>query len=73
MRVRQDNPLSPLLFNLILDPVLQSLKAHEGGLPFGTQKLKILAFVDDLVLAAKDTTEALSMLHTLETVYINAG
>jgi hypothetical protein len=30
-RIRQSDPLSPILFNL----VLQSLKAHEGGLPFG--------------------------------------
>jgi hypothetical protein len=33
-RVRQSDPLSPILFNL----VLQSLKVHEGGLPFGLRR-----------------------------------
>jgi hypothetical protein len=63
--VRQGDPLSPLLFNLVLDPVLRSLDEHEEGSPFGSQRLKVLAFADDLVLVARTVEEAQSLLNKL--------
>jgi hypothetical protein len=53
--------LFPILFNLILNPVL-SLEEAEGGLCFGSQKLKLLTFASDLVLVAGSTNEAQIML-----------
>jgi hypothetical protein len=62
--VRQGDPSSPLLFNLVLDPVLRSLDEHEG-FQFGRQRLKVLAFADDLVLVARTMEEAQSLLNKL--------
>jgi hypothetical protein len=54
--------LSPLLFNLVLDPFLRSLDEHEGGFRIGSQRLKVLAFADDLVLVARTVEEAQFLL-----------
>ncbi|RWS26564.1 reverse transcriptase-like protein [Leptotrombidium deliense] len=49
--VKQGDPLSPLIFNMIVDNLMYSLPA-EVGLPVGAQKVNCLAFADDLVLVA---------------------
>ena len=49
--VRQEDPLSPVLFNSVIDLALR--KIDEGiGVGIGTNKLSCLAFADDLVLLA---------------------
>ena len=48
--VRQGDPLSPLLFNLAIDPLLNTLEAVGKGFSAAGVKLTTLAFADDLVL-----------------------
>ncbi|GLD71006.1 uncharacterized protein AKAME5_002232600 [Lates japonicus] len=48
--VKQGDPLSPLLFNLALDPLLYMLEDKGVGFKVGDQSLTALAFADDLVL-----------------------
>uniref|UniRef100_A0A4W6FV19 ribonuclease H n=1 Tax=Lates calcarifer TaxID=8187 RepID=A0A4W6FV19_LATCA len=48
--VKQGDPLSPLLFNLALDPLLYVLENKGVGFRVGGRSLTALAFADDLVL-----------------------
>uniref|UniRef100_A0A3B4AWH2 Reverse transcriptase domain-containing protein n=1 Tax=Periophthalmus magnuspinnatus TaxID=409849 RepID=A0A3B4AWH2_9GOBI len=49
--VKQGDPLSPLLFNLALDPLLYALSENGVGLEFGNdQVVTAMAYADDLVL-----------------------
>uniref|UniRef100_A0AAY4CRI0 Reverse transcriptase domain-containing protein n=1 Tax=Denticeps clupeoides TaxID=299321 RepID=A0AAY4CRI0_9TELE len=48
--VKQGNPMSPLLFNLAIDPLLATLETHGVGFQTEGGKIAALAFADDLVL-----------------------
>ncbi|NWW69462.1 PO21 protein, partial [Ifrita kowaldi] len=48
--VKHCDRMSPLLFNLVLDPLLCKLKAEGEGFHHGGFKLRAMAFADDLVL-----------------------
>jgi hypothetical protein len=52
--VKQGDSLSPILFNLALPKVIQSIKmVHSGIIKIGTQQLNVLAYADDIVLIGK--------------------
>jgi hypothetical protein len=59
--VKQGDPLSPLLFNLVLEPLLDQLNQMEG-VPFGDESISVIAFADDLFLFASDALKAQSLL-----------
>uniref|UniRef100_A0AAY4C4B0 Reverse transcriptase n=1 Tax=Denticeps clupeoides TaxID=299321 RepID=A0AAY4C4B0_9TELE len=48
--VKQGDPMSPLLFNLAIDPLLATLETHGVGFQTEGGKIAALAFADDLVL-----------------------
>ena len=48
--VKQGCPLSPLLFNLIIDELIEDLKKFKVGIEIGGKRICCMAFVDDLVL-----------------------
>ena len=50
--VRQGDPLSPFIFNLVIDGLLRSLPA-EVGISIGGKKINAAAFADDLFLVAE--------------------
>lgn len=50
--VKQGDPLSPLLFNLALDPLLRLLDVEGCGFVVGGHKVTSFAFADDLVLVS---------------------
>jgi len=50
--VKQGDPLSPLIFNMVIDRVLRALP-DSIGCPIGTRRTNALAFADDLVLCAQ--------------------
>ena len=50
--VRQGDPLSPVIFNAVIDLALRHIDS-KIGIPVGGQTLSCLAFADDLVLLAK--------------------
>lgn len=51
--VRQGDPLSPILFNLLLDPVFRQLEAVGAGVRVGEITITALAFADDIALIAE--------------------
>ncbi|XP_026477743.1 uncharacterized protein LOC113383708 [Ctenocephalides felis] len=50
--VKQGCPLSPIIFNLALEPLLRTLKESEETYKVGSQKVNVLAYADDIVLVA---------------------
>ncbi|NXF00481.1 PO21 protein, partial [Menura novaehollandiae] len=48
--VKQGDPMSPLLFNLGLDPLLCKLESQGKGYHQGKIRITAMAFADDLVL-----------------------
>jgi hypothetical protein len=51
--VKQGDPLSSLLFNLVLDPLLDLVSDLEYGFRIDDQPCSVLAFADDLCLLFK--------------------
>ena len=63
--VRQGDPLSPVLFNAIIDMCIQHIDPNIG-VPVGDQTLSCLAFADDLVLLAKSPRGLQHIFTTIE-------
>ena len=51
--VKQGCPLSPLLFNLIMDELLERLKTKKIGVQIGEELITFMAFADDLDLVTE--------------------
>ena len=61
---RQGCPLSPLLFNIVLEVLVTSIREEKAikGIQIGKEKVKLSLFADDMVLYIenpKDTTRKL--------------
>lgn len=59
--VKQGDPLSPLLFNVVLDELVTSLNSYSGIRVEGTQ-VRALAYADDLLLFASNAQDAERMV-----------
>uniref|UniRef100_A0A8C5LTV4 Reverse transcriptase domain-containing protein n=1 Tax=Leptobrachium leishanense TaxID=445787 RepID=A0A8C5LTV4_9ANUR len=73
---RQGCPLSPLLFNLALEPLLRILQTCPdlSGIRVGSQEVRIVAFADDLLLFLSQPDKALPTLVTyLEEFHLASG
>jgi hypothetical protein len=57
--VKQGEPVSPLLFNLCSEPLLEKIEEHTSGININeNRKVPVLAFADDVVLLGADEREA---------------
>ncbi|KAG7187545.1 hypothetical protein KM043_018869, partial [Ampulex compressa] len=63
--VKQGDPLSPLLFNLAIEPIIETLNSTTAGLRINESNLSVLAFADDMVLIARNKIEAEKQVHLL--------
>jgi len=71
--VKQRDPLSPFIFNAIIDPLLEDLEQMKGYMIDESHYLSALAFADDLILLASSKEKALSLLHRTESFLTNLG
>jgi len=49
--------LSPILFNLALQKVIQSIKTVPSSIKIGKEQLIVLAYADDIALIGKNEIE----------------
>jgi hypothetical protein len=57
--VKQGDPLSPLLFNLCLEPLLELVEKKTSGININdNRKIPVLTFADDVVLLGTYEGEA---------------
>lgn len=62
--VKQGDPLSPYLFNMIIDELIVKLQNTNLGLPLGESRIACMCYADDLLLfgsTIKDTQEILKI------------
>ncbi|KAG8225596.1 hypothetical protein J437_LFUL004164 [Ladona fulva] len=73
--VRQGDPLSPLLFNLAIEPLLRAalVRKETAGYQLGLRKLCVLAYVDDAVLIARSAGALDTLLHAVSTAATWSG
>ena len=65
--VRQGCPLSPTLFAIYISEIDEILeKAQTGGILLGRNRIKTLAYADDLVLLSREEYEMKEMMNVLE-------
>ena len=64
--LKQGDPLSPILFNLALPKVIQSIKMVPSGIKIGKEQLNILAYADDIALIGKNEIEIRTLLQKLK-------
>jgi len=55
--LKQGKTLSPILFNLALQKVIQSIKMVPSGIKIGKQQLNVLSYANDFVLTGKNGIE----------------
>jgi hypothetical protein len=64
--LKQGDPLSPILFNLALQKVIQCMKMVPSGIRIGKEQLNILAYAYDIALIAKNEIEIRKLFVEME-------
>ena len=71
--VKQGCPLSPLLFNCIMDELLNEIDQLPVGILVGEARVAIMAFADDLVLLAESEREMEILLEKCKNFFKRKG
>lgn len=72
--VRQGDPLSPQLFNLVIDELLTSLNTNQRGDSINTSnRVSIIAFADDLAVLEDKPTDMFGTLREISSFLQRKG
>ena len=71
--LKEGDSLSPILFNLVLQKVIQSVKMVPSGIKIGKEQLNILAYADDIALIGKDKIEIRKLFVEMENIASKFG
>jgi len=71
--LKQGDPLSPILFYLALQKVIQSIKMVPSDIKIGKQQLNVLAYADDIVLIGKNKIQIRQLFVEIENTARNLG
>lgn len=63
--IRQGDSLSPFLFNLIMDKIIEEVAAMGLGYRMGRNKISIICYADDAVIIAETENDLQRQLHKL--------
>ena len=71
--VKQGCPLSPLLFNLIIDELIEELRATKIGIEVGGDLVGCMGFTDDLVLISQERIHMQILIERCKNFFDNKG
>jgi hypothetical protein len=71
--VKQGDPLSPLIFNAVLEPLIIKLESQKGLGINDECNVSSLAFADDMILVAQDVPKARRLLEITKGYLQNLG
>ena len=71
--LKQGDSLSPILFNLASQKVIQSIKMVPSGIKIGKEQLNVLAYADDIVLIGKNEIEIRKRFVEMENIARKLG
>ena len=69
--LKQGDPLSPALFNLALQKVIQSIRMVPHGIKIGKEQWNMLAYADDIALIGKSEIEMRQLFVEMESIARN--
>jgi hypothetical protein len=71
--LKQGDPLSPILFNLAMQKVIQNIQMVPGGIKIGKERLNVLAYADYIVLLGKNEIEIRQLFIEMESAARKLG
>ena len=71
--LKQGDSVSPILSNLALQQVIQSIKVVPSGIKTGKEQLNVLAYSDDIVLIGKNEIELRQLFVEIENTARKSG
>lgn len=57
--IRQDDSLSPTLFNIVMNQIIQDVSASDEGYGMRGRQLKVLCYADNAILTAENKNDLL--------------
>ena len=72
---RQGCPLSPLLFNIVLETLARAIRQEKDikGIQIGKEELKLSLFADDMILYLEDPKNSIKSLLELINKFRNVA
>ncbi|XP_023232450.1 uncharacterized protein LOC111632285 [Centruroides sculpturatus] len=71
--VKQGCPLSPILFNLVVEPVLRMLSGLQTGYSIHGRSISVLAYADDITITSPTVSGLQQQLNLLTSWAIHSG